>query len=313
MGGTTFKLKFGHRGANHPVKELETGKVEITSQNHGFAVDPASLPADVEVTHVNLYDGTVEGLRHETKPVFCVQYHPEASPGPHDADYLFRQFLDVMENADRVRREGAGAHSRSIPNAQTHRSQAHPRHRLRPDRHRPGVRVRLLGHAGLQGAARRRPRGHPRQQQPGDDHDRPGAGRPHVRRAADAGDPRQDHRARAARRAAADRRRPDRAQPRRGARRERHAREVRRRADRRVDRGDQGRRGSAAVQGRDARDRPRRAGERRGPTLGRSDRARADARLSRSSSGRRSRWAASAAASPTTSRSSASWPSAASS
>jgi carbamoyl-phosphate synthase small subunit len=96
FGGTTFKLKFGHRGANQPVKDLRSGRVEITSQNHGFAVDPKSLPAEIEVDRLNLNDQTVEGMRHRTKPVFCVQYHPEASPGPHDSTPLFDEFREMI-------------------------------------------------------------------------------------------------------------------------------------------------------------------------------------------------------------------------
>ena len=97
VGGKTFKLKFGHRGANHPVRNEITRKVEITSHNHGFAVDPDSLDLnEVEITHVNLNDGTLEGFRHRSHPVFCVQYHPEAAPGPHDSHYLFDEFVKLM-------------------------------------------------------------------------------------------------------------------------------------------------------------------------------------------------------------------------
>ncbi len=102
LGGRTFKLKFGHHGSNHPVKNLRTEKVEITAQNHGFCVDPDSLPAsDVEITHVNLNDHTNEGMRHRSLPLFSVQYHPEASPGPHDARYLFDDFVTMMDGARR--------------------------------------------------------------------------------------------------------------------------------------------------------------------------------------------------------------------
>jgi carbamoyl-phosphate synthase small subunit len=111
LGGRTYKLKFGHHGSNHPVKNLHTGHVEITAQNHGFAVDPDSLPAsEVEITHVNLNDYTNEGMRHRSLPLFSVQFHPEASPGPHDSHYLFRRFTDLMsENRSEKGAGGAAA------------------------------------------------------------------------------------------------------------------------------------------------------------------------------------------------------------
>ena len=96
-GAKTFKMKFGHHGANHPVKELSTGRVSITSQNHGFAVDPDSLPANLRATHISLFDNTIQGLERTDKPAFCFQGHPEASPGPHDIAYLFDRFLREME------------------------------------------------------------------------------------------------------------------------------------------------------------------------------------------------------------------------
>ena len=101
FGGRNYKLKFGHRGGNHPVKEIRTGRVHITAQNHGYAVDADSLPAEVEVSHVNLNDGTVEGLRHRSLPIMSIQYHSEASPGPWDNEYLFDEFLEMVESEKR--------------------------------------------------------------------------------------------------------------------------------------------------------------------------------------------------------------------
>ncbi|HEV8160094.1 MAG TPA: carbamoyl phosphate synthase small subunit, partial [Pyrinomonadaceae bacterium] len=98
FGGETYKLLFGHRGGNQPIKDLASGKIEIAAHNHGFAVDAKSLPAEIEITHVNLNDETVAGIRHKTLPIFSVQYHPESAPGPHDSEYLFRRFIELMEN-----------------------------------------------------------------------------------------------------------------------------------------------------------------------------------------------------------------------
>jgi carbamoyl-phosphate synthase small subunit len=104
VGARTYKMKFGHHGANHPVKDLQTGRVSITSQNHGFAVDSTTLPAEVEATHVSLFDGTLQGLQHRSAPAFCFQGHPEASPGPHDIGYLFDRFVSLMETDWKERR-----------------------------------------------------------------------------------------------------------------------------------------------------------------------------------------------------------------
>ena len=115
FGGRTFKMKFGHRGGNQPIKNLTTGKVEITSHNHGFAVDAHSLPADVEVTHVNLNDNTVAGLRHRSSACVFVQYHlNKSAPGPHDSEYLFEQFVEMLEKGRSMK--VVGVHPVDAPN-----------------------------------------------------------------------------------------------------------------------------------------------------------------------------------------------------
>ena len=120
FGADTFKLKFGHRGGNQPVKDLTTGRVYVTAQNHGYAVDPKGLPADVQVSHVNLNDGTVEGLQHRTLPVLTIQYHSEASPGPHDSEYLFDRFLDfAMTGVGGVNKDAGGAKTNAGSSATT--------------------------------------------------------------------------------------------------------------------------------------------------------------------------------------------------
>ena len=180
LGRSTYKMVFGHRGINMPVMDHATGRVAITAQNHGFALEgEAGEEFDTPfgravVSHTCANDGVVEGIKLVDGRAFSVQYHPEAAAGPHDAEYLFDQFVDLCP------RQGRGGQPLD---ATSHRPQPRPGHRLGADRHRAGLRVRLLGHPGLPGAARRGPAGQPDQLEPGDDHDRPGVRRQHLRRA----------------------------------------------------------------------------------------------------------------------------------
>ena len=195
LGFGTYKLPFGHRGINQPVLDRGTGRIEVTSHNHGFAVDaPVGEPVEspegfgrVRVSHVNLNDDVVEGLEALDIPAFSVQYHPEAAAGPHDSNYLFDRFADSDPQGQ-------------VADAQARRHQVRPGDRIRPDRHRAGVRVRLLGHAGVPSAARGGHPRHPHQLQPGDDHDRPRLRRRDLHRADHLGGDRDDHREGAARR-----------------------------------------------------------------------------------------------------------------
>jgi anthranilate/para-aminobenzoate synthase component II len=176
-GARTIKMKFGHHGGNHPVQDLDSKRVMITSQNHGFAVDGATLPANLRATHVSLFDGSLQGIARTDVPAFSFQGHPEASPGPHDVAYLFDRFIAMMRDHQ------ANKHDKKKRDAQAYRPQIHPDHRRRPHRHRPGLRVRLFRRPGLQGAQGRGVPGHPGELQPGHHHDRSGDGGRHLHRA----------------------------------------------------------------------------------------------------------------------------------
>ena len=288
---------FGHRGINQPVLDKTTGRVEITAHNHGFAVD-APLEGEfdspngygrVEVSHVGLNDDVVEGLRALDIPAFSVQYHPEAAAGPHDANYLFDRFRDLVV-----------ATLKDSTNAQARRHQERPRHRLRPDRDRPGLRVRLLRNPGVPRAARGGRSRHPGQLEPGHDHDRPRLRRRDLHRADHVAGHRDDHREGAPRRDPADPGRPDRAERRDRPAQSRHPRQVRRRAHRRELRGDQQGRGPPDLQAARAGCRGRCRGIPHRAHRSRTASPPPPSSATRSSCAPRSRWADSARASRTT-------------
>ncbi len=224
VGARTIKMKFGHHGANHPVIDLDTGQVFISSQNHGFAVDEASLPDTVRPTHRSLFDGSLQGLVLHRPPGVQLPGPSGGEPGParSRADVFTVRRVDAAQVGDADAQ--TGLIEEPSPDAQAHRPAEHPDHRRRPDRHRPGLRVRLLRRAGLQGAARGGLPGHPGELQPRDDHDRPRDGRRGLHRADQLAHGRPDHREGEAGRAAADDGRPDGAQLRSRPRARRRAR-----------------------------------------------------------------------------------------